>query len=79
MSQDAPEEITPPPGLTYVTLAAGGSTSYAIDTDGNVWAWGWGKGGQLGTGRQAESLTPVEADSGAVMISSTASDVVVAS
>jgi len=79
VSQDAPEEITPPPGLTYVTLAAGGSTSHAIDTDGNVWAWGWGKGGQLGTGRQAESLTPVEADSGAVMISSTASDVVVAS
>ena len=49
------------------------------ESGGNVWAWGWGKGGQLGTGRQAESLIPVEADSGAVMISSTASDVVVAS
>jgi len=78
VSQDKPEKITPPPGVTYVTLAEGGTTSYAIDTDGNVWAWGLGQGGQLGIGRQAESLIPVEADGGAVMISSTANDVVVA-
>ena len=78
VSQDTPEKIAPPQGITYVALAAGGSTSYAIDTGGNVWAWGAGKGGQLGTGRQAQSLTPVEADSGAVLISSTAGDVVIA-
>jgi alpha-tubulin suppressor-like RCC1 family protein len=78
VSQDVPEEITPPQGVTYVTLAAGGSTSYAIDTNGNTWAWGAGNSGQLGTGRQAVCPTPVEADSGATMISSTAGDVVVA-
>lgn len=33
------------------TLAAGGWSSYAIDSDGRMVAWGWDSDGQLGLGR----------------------------
>ncbi len=35
------------PGLTGVTqIAAGNSFSLALTSDGSVWAWGYGSGGQ---------------------------------
>ncbi|TDV37781.1 RCC1 domain-containing protein [Actinophytocola oryzae] len=48
-------------GLTGVTAIAGGTASgYALRNDGTVWAWGWNKDGQLGTGSTAaESNVPV--------------------
>ena len=72
----SPVPVTPPSGVTYATLASGGATSYAIDTAGNVWAWGRGSDGQIGDGRTATARVPVQADQGATVISSTANDVV---
>lgn len=39
-----------PAGNTITALAAGGSHSLALDSDGNVWAWGRNENGQLGLG-----------------------------
>lgn len=78
-SQRSPERIQPPSGVTYQTLASGGSTSYAIDTMGNVWAWGRDNCGQVGNGKKANSVVkPVEVASGATMISSTAQNAAIA-
>jgi alpha-tubulin suppressor-like RCC1 family protein len=76
--QPSPVQFFPPSGVTYATLASGGATSYAIDTSGNVWAWGNGTSCQLGTGTKQSSPVPVNPDTGAALISSTAADVVVA-
>lgn len=54
---EAPSERN---GLDHVVaLAAGGSHSIALDTDGSVWSWGANGSGQLGTGNNADSATPV--------------------
>ena len=74
----SPVRFSAPAAVTYATLASGGATSYAIDTAGNVWAWGDGQAGQTGTGRKATVTVPVRVDTGATVISSTANDVVVA-
>lgn len=77
-SKDSPVRFSPPAGVTYTTLATGGGTSYAIDTQGNVWAWGWGAFGQLGNGKTKNSLVPIEVTTRASMVSSTANNVEVA-
>jgi alpha-tubulin suppressor-like RCC1 family protein len=64
--------------VTYVTLASGGNTSYALAADGSVYAWGLGRNGQLGTGSKQTATAPVQVPaSPASLISSTANDVVV--
>jgi alpha-tubulin suppressor-like RCC1 family protein len=70
---DAPVPFSPPAGVTYATVATGGATSYAIDTHGNVWAWGEGAVGELGNGTERNSRKPVKIISGAGMVSTTAS------
>lgn len=78
-SQRSPEQIQPPSGVTYKTLASGGATSYAIDTNGNVWAWGQNSHGQVGDGKATKSVVkPVQVASGATKISSTAENVAIA-
>jgi len=53
-------------GLSGVTAVAGGGLpgapghSLALKSDGTVWAWGYGKYGQLGNGSTADALTPVQ-------------------
>jgi alpha-tubulin suppressor-like RCC1 family protein len=76
-NESSPELISPPTGVTYQTLATGGSTSYAISTAGDVYAWGAGAFGQIGDGKTATAPQPVEVESGASLISSTSTDVVV--
>ena len=76
--QLSPEHISPPSGVTYATVASGGATSYAIATNGAVWAWGDGAQGQLGDGKHTSSLTPIDVMPGISLISTTADDVVVA-
>ena len=48
------EELTPVQvplgGRTIVAIAAGSISGYALDEDGNIWAWGYGVDGQLGNG-----------------------------
>jgi alpha-tubulin suppressor-like RCC1 family protein len=46
-----------------ITAIAAGPTGYhclALDTDGKLYAWGWGTGGQLGNGTTANSSVPVQ-------------------
>jgi alpha-tubulin suppressor-like RCC1 family protein len=69
--------VTPPTGVTYESVAAGGFSTYAISARGGVYAWGGGSAGELGNGGTGASKTPVEVDSHASLISTTANDVVV--
>jgi alpha-tubulin suppressor-like RCC1 family protein len=47
------------PGLTGITqIAAGQETSYALRSDGTVWAWGDNSAGQLGDGTLTSTHTP---------------------
>ncbi len=71
----SPVKVEVPTGVTFTSAVAGGSHSLALDTDGNVYAWGAGTKGQLGAGRALrQSLSPVKVDSGVDMISATALD-----
>jgi alpha-tubulin suppressor-like RCC1 family protein len=74
VNEDSPVPFSPPAGVTYATLATGGATSYAVDTRGNVWAWGEGKFGELGNGTERNSLVPVETIHAASTVSTTASN-----
>ena len=67
----------PPAGVTYVSLATGAITSYALSAGGTVYAWGASPVGQLGDATLRTTLTPVRVASGATMISATANDVAV--
>jgi alpha-tubulin suppressor-like RCC1 family protein len=75
-TEASPITFAPPTNVTYVALATGGSTSYAIDTGGNVWAWGNNNGGQVGNGTVVNQKTPVTVLTGVSQISATAKDVV---
>jgi len=70
-----PVPVTVLHGMPVVFVAAGGSTSYVLDTAGNLWAWGANTGGQV---RQPDSRcvsTLTRVDSGVAIVSATASDV----
>jgi alpha-tubulin suppressor-like RCC1 family protein len=75
--QASPEQIYAPSGVRYYLLDSGGTTSYAISTNGDVYAWGANREGEVGNGNKQTVLTPVMVDSGASVISSTAGNVVV--
>ncbi len=75
ITQPSPIAFAPPTGVTYQSLASGGSTSYAISTSGDVYSWGDGINGQIGNGSTQTQLTPVMVETGASTISSTALDV----
>ncbi|HEY1920446.1 MAG TPA: hypothetical protein VGH27_33165 [Streptosporangiaceae bacterium] len=73
-----PVEITPPPGVTYTTVACGGSTCYGITPAGAVYAWGQNNYGQVGDGSTTTAKHPVQVATGIAGISATAHDVAVA-
>lgn len=49
-------------GKTVSAVAAGGGRSCALTSEGRVYAWGFGGGGELGNGGFSNSSTPVEID-----------------
>jgi alpha-tubulin suppressor-like RCC1 family protein len=72
----APVPVLVLSGITVKSVAAGGSTSYVIDSNGNLWAWGSNNGGQVREPEGKCLRTPTRVDTGVDMISATASDVV---
>jgi alpha-tubulin suppressor-like RCC1 family protein len=72
-----PVPLRAPAGVTYMSLATGGATSYAVSATGQVFAWGASHLGQLGDGHWRSATTPELVASGATSISSTAADVVI--
>jgi alpha-tubulin suppressor-like RCC1 family protein len=76
-SEPSPVRIYPPPGVTYVSVATGATTSYAIGAGGKVFAWGNSDNGQLGDGQGGISFWPVWIASGGVALSATADNVVI--
>jgi len=44
-------------------VSAGSHSTYAIKTDGTLWAWGNGAGGLLGNGEQADYYIPIQVGS----------------
>ncbi|MCL2444671.1 IPT/TIG domain-containing protein [Candidatus Saccharibacteria bacterium] len=49
-------------GRNIVQIAAGGNHSFALDSEGRIFAWGINWGGQLGNGVNFDSNVPVEVD-----------------
>jgi len=74
--EPSPVVFSAPAGVTYQLLVSSGSTSYAVSTSGDVYAWGQGGSGQIGNGKSANQLTPEEVETGVSLISATAQDVV---
>jgi hypothetical protein len=52
-----------------VDARAGGQHSLALDSAGNVWAWGANQYGQVGNGTTTSVLLPVEVLAGVTQIS----------
>ncbi|MGD0881340.1 MAG: MBG domain-containing protein [Acidimicrobiales bacterium] len=57
-----PTPVHLPSGVTATASAAGGDSSLAIGSDGNLYAWGDNASGQLGNGTTNNSSTPVVVD-----------------
>lgn len=60
-----PVRFRAPAGVTYQSLATGSATSYAVSSNGSVYAWGVSYEGQLGDGYLGTALIPVRIASGA--------------
>lgn len=70
---DTPIEVLFPSGVLIKGVAAGGRSSFALDTSGNIWAWGDNRSGELGEGRKsADVLKPRKVASGFTQISAVA-------
>jgi len=74
-SSSSPVQVATRKGVTFSAVASGGSTSYAIDDNGNLWAWGQNNDGQLGTGGTTPTSVPVSVGVSLDGISSTAANV----
>jgi alpha-tubulin suppressor-like RCC1 family protein len=76
VSSDVPVRVDVPHGVTFVRVNSGGYASYAIDSNGRLWAWGENSSGQFGTGgRPAMASRPVNVGLHLMQISSTAQNV----
>ncbi len=56
-TQSTPVKVSLP--VTPKAIAAGQDTGYAIGSDGNLYAWGYGGYGELGNGTTSQQTTPV--------------------
>ncbi len=55
-----PALVNMPAGVTATSIAAGANSSYAIGSDGNLYAWGYNGLGELGDGATSNATTPVQ-------------------
>jgi alpha-tubulin suppressor-like RCC1 family protein len=72
----SPVLVKVPSGVTFTKVNSGGYSSYAIDSSGQVWAWGGNQNGQLGIGTSTGIKTvPVKVGIELTQVSATASNV----
>jgi len=74
----APISIEIPNGVTWIYVATNGATSYAIDSNGNLWDWGANASGQIGNGTTGGIIpipTQVSGLSNITQVCGTAKDV----
>jgi len=74
----SPVPFSAPPGVSYRMLATAASTSYAVSSAGQAYAWGQNNEGQVGDGSGRTAIQAVGVDSGVPSISATANDVAAA-
>jgi alpha-tubulin suppressor-like RCC1 family protein len=70
-----PLAVRVPVGTTFVSVASGGAAEYAVDSTGDVWAWGQNNEGQLGIGNTNNQSSPVSVGIDASQVFSIAYDV----
>ncbi len=54
-----PTQVIMPIGVTFIKFTAGMDHTCGVSSLGGVWCWGRGTDGQLGTGQNLSSITPV--------------------
>ena len=47
-------------GIKFKDIFINSKTTFAIDTSGNLWGWGWNNYGQLGNGSSSKSTSPIQ-------------------
>jgi len=57
-----PTEVTTLNGATVTGVGAGANSSFAVAADGSLYAWGYGDGYVLGTGKEEDSIVPAKCD-----------------
>jgi alpha-tubulin suppressor-like RCC1 family protein len=77
-NEESPIQITPLTGVSYVALASGGGTCYAITNSGDLWAWGYNADGEVGDGTTTTAQKPVKVATDATQVSATSRDAVIA-
>ena len=58
-SSSTPVQVSLPPGVLPVAVAAGDDHSLALGSNGTLYAWGYNGYGQLGNGTRTTEDTPV--------------------
>jgi len=74
-SSSGPTAVDEPPGVSFVLVNSGGSTTYGIDSTGAVWSWGQNDNDQLGVKGVTDSDVPIPVGIDLNSVSSTASNV----
>ena len=70
-----PVPVVVPMGITFVSVSSGGAAEYAVDSTGDVWAWGDNNVGQLGIDNTVSQSSPVSVGLQANQVCSIAFDV----
>jgi alpha-tubulin suppressor-like RCC1 family protein len=60
-------------GKTVIAIAAHNVSTVALTSDGQVFAWGWNRWGQLGDGTNSDRTTPVAIDMSGALLGKTVS------
>jgi alpha-tubulin suppressor-like RCC1 family protein len=74
-SVTSPVRVKIPGGVTFTQVNSGGSTSYALDSHGALWAWGENNLGQVGVGGKTGPAVPAAVGVVLTEVSSTADNV----
>ena len=69
-----PQRVDVPSQVTFASVAAGGRDTFAIDTAGGLWAWGYSGAGDLGITNEKGTavVQPIRTGSGFSLVSATA-------